>query len=224
MDTVEIVEDIWHKAEKFMHQAGSYMQSRHIGKANDLYLFEQIVMSKVSCTYMCLHDLLCQCGAGIRITETMRKLIFEFKGTHDKNSHRLRVMHAGSSAPGVGGFKSYMSDNSDSNDSAKFQAFDFICSKIPYSPVLQELRRKGNTECLYRLNLNGISDSDSNSDSDMSSVPQQICVRRDRCLKRINASAAGVAYSGPAYDSPSSKDVTEVEYATEWYSESPGRQ
>jgi hypothetical protein len=32
-----------------------------------------------------------------------------------------------------------------------------------------------------------------------------------------------VAYSGPAYDSPSSKDVTEVEYATEWYSESPGR-
>jgi hypothetical protein len=30
-----------------------------------------------------------------------------------------------------------------------------------------------------------------------------------------------MAYSGPAYDSPSSKDVTEVEYATEWYSESP---
>jgi hypothetical protein len=116
-----------------------------------------------------------------------------------------------------------MSDNSDSDNSAKFQAFDFIRSKIPYSPVLQELRRKGNAECLYLLNLNGISDSDSNSDSDMSSVPQQISVRRDICLKRINASAAGVAYSGPAYDSPSSKDVTEVDYATEWYSESPGR-
>jgi hypothetical protein len=113
-----------------------------------------------------------------------------------------------------------MTDKSDSENSAKFQAFNFIRSKIPYSPVLQELRRKGNTECLYLRNLNGISDSDSNSDSDMSSVPQQISVRRDRCLKRINASAAGVAYSGPAYDSPSSKDVTEVEYATEWYSES----
>ncbi len=29
--------------------------------------------------------------------------------------------------------------------------------------------------------------------------------------------------SGQAYESPSSNDVTEVEYATEWYSESPGR-
>ncbi len=57
----------------------------------------------------------------------------------------------------------------------------------------------------------------------MSSVPQQLSVRRDKCLKRINASAADVACSGLAYDSPSSKDVTEVEYATEWYSESPGR-
>ncbi len=61
-----------------------------------------------------------------------------------------------------------MRDNSDSDNSAKFQAFDFIRSKIPYSPVLQELLRKGNTECLYRGNLNGISDSDSNSYSDMS--------------------------------------------------------
>jgi hypothetical protein len=79
---------------------------------------------------MCLHDLLCQCGAGIKITETKRKLILEFKGTHDKNSHRLCIMHAESSAPGGGGIKSYMSDNSDSNDSAKFQDFDFIRSKI----------------------------------------------------------------------------------------------
>ncbi len=103
-----------------------------------------------------------------------------------------------------------MSDNSDSDNSAKFQVFNFIRSKIPYIPVLQDLRRKGNTECLYRQNLNGISDSDSNSDSDMSLVQQQISVRRDRCLKRINTSAAGVAYSGPAYDSLSSKDVTEL--------------
>jgi hypothetical protein len=59
MDTVEIDKDIWYKAEQFMHQAGKYMQSGHIGKANDLYLFKPIEMSKVSCTYMCLHDLLC---------------------------------------------------------------------------------------------------------------------------------------------------------------------
>jgi hypothetical protein len=116
-----------------------------------------------------------------------------------------------------------MSDNSNSYNSAKFQAFDFIRLKIPYSPVLQELRRKGNAECLYRWNLNGISDSTSNSNSDMSLVPQQTCVRRDKCLKHINTSPAGVAYSGQAYDSPSSKDVTEVKYATEWFSESPGR-
>ncbi len=94
MDTVEIVEDIWHRAEQFMHQAESYMQSGNIGKANDLYLFEPMVMSKVSCTYMCPHELLCQCRVGIRITKTKCKLILEFKGTHDKNSHRLRIMHA----------------------------------------------------------------------------------------------------------------------------------
>jgi hypothetical protein len=117
-----------------------------------------------------------------------------------------------------------MSDNSNSDDSAKFEAFDFIRSKIPFSLVLQELRRKGNAECLYWRNLNGILDSDSDSDSNISSEPLQICNRRDRFLKRIDASAAGVAYSGPAYDSPSSKDVTEVKYATEWYLESTGRQ
>jgi hypothetical protein len=74
------------------------MQSGHIKKANDLYLLEPIEMSKISCTYMCLHDLLCQCGARIRITVTKRKLILEFKGTYDKNSHpgRLCIMHAGS--------------------------------------------------------------------------------------------------------------------------------
>ncbi len=43
-----------------------------------------------------------------------------------------------------------MSDNSDSDNSAKFQAFDFIRSKIPYSPVLQELLRNGNAKCVYR--------------------------------------------------------------------------
>ncbi len=133
----------------------------------------------------------------------------------------LRVPNA-VTPPGVGGIKSYMSDNSDSDNSAKFQAFDFIRTKIPYSPVLQDLLRKGNAECLYRRHLNCNADSDPNSDSDTSSVPQQICVR-DRCLKRNNASAAGVAYSRPAYDSPSSKDVIEVEHATEWSSESLGR-
>ncbi len=157
MDMVEIVDDIWYKAEN-MHQAGSYMQSRHIGKDNNLHLFQPIVVSEVSCLYMCQHDLLCQCGAGIRITETKRKLILEVKGTHDKNSHSLCIMHDGSSAPGVGGlkFKLYMSNNSDYNDYAKFEAFEFIRSKIAYSPILHELRRKANA-------VNGILDSDSNS-------------------------------------------------------------
>jgi hypothetical protein len=96
-----------------------------------------------------------------------------------------------------------MSDNSDSDDFAKFQAFDLTRSKIPYSPVLQELRRKGNAKCLYLRNLHCISDSDSNSNSDTSLVLLQIFVWQDRCLKHINASAAGMAYSGQAYDLPS---------------------
>ncbi len=73
-----------------------------------------------------------------------RKLILEFKGTHDKNGQ------PSSCAPGVGEFKSFMSDNSDSYDPAKFEAFKRIQAEIPYSLVLQELGRKGNTECRYR--------------------------------------------------------------------------
>jgi hypothetical protein len=142
------------------------------------------------------------------------RAILKFKGTHDKNSHYLCIMDASCCAPGVGGFMSYMSYNSDSNDSAKFVAFDFIHSKIPYSPVLQELRRTGNFKRLYQRNLNCASEFYSSSDSNTSLVPLQICVLQGRCLKRINASAAGVAYSGPVYDLPSSKDVTEVKYAT----------
>jgi hypothetical protein len=80
---------------------------------------------------MCPHDLLCQCGAAeIRITETKSKLILEFKGTNDKNSHHLHIMHAGSSAPGVDGIKLYTSDYSDSDNSAKFQAFDLYAQRF----------------------------------------------------------------------------------------------
>ncbi len=39
----------------------------------------------------------------------------------------------------------------------------------------------------------------------------------------MDTSAAVMAYSGPAYDLPSFKDVAEVEYTAEWYLESPGR-
>ncbi len=48
MDTIEIVEDIWYKAEQFMNPAGLYMQFGHIGKANDLYLFKPIEMSNLT--------------------------------------------------------------------------------------------------------------------------------------------------------------------------------
>ena len=55
-----------------------------------------------------------------------------------------------------------MSDNSDSDDSVKYDVFESMRSAIPYSQVLQELRKKGSAECHYQLNLSGISDSDSN--------------------------------------------------------------
>ncbi len=57
----------------------------------------------------------------------------------------------------------------------------------------------------------------------MSPEPLQRCVQRERFLKRIKDSAAGVAYSWPAYVSPTSKDVAEVENVSKWYSESSGR-
>jgi hypothetical protein len=58
-----------------------------------------------------------------------------------------------------------MSDNSDSDEPAKFKAFKCTRAEIPYSPVLQELRRKGNEECRYRRNQNGKSDSSIYSDA-----------------------------------------------------------
>ena len=60
MDTADIVEDIWRKAQEFMHLSGTYMDDAHIGKADDLYLFQTIVESKISRTYICPDDHACQ--------------------------------------------------------------------------------------------------------------------------------------------------------------------
>ncbi len=60
----------------------------------------------------------------------------------------------------------------------------------------------------YLRNLNGISDSDSNSYTSPE-LQRKKSDRKDRVS----------AYLAKPYVSPSSKDV---EYATEWYSESPG--
>ncbi len=185
------------------------MAVEHVETADDLYLFEKRMESKVSSTYTCLHDLLCTYGAGIRVSETRRKLILEFR------AHMIRtllIMHAGSSAPDVGGFKSYMSDNSDSDYPAKFEAFIRLRSEISYSPVLQQLCRKGSAECHYLQNLNSISNSHSNSYTSPE-LPRKKSDRKDR----------GLAYRAKLYVSPSSNDVIEVEYATQWYSESLGR-
>ncbi len=87
MEPFEIANNIWNTAEEFMHQAGLYMQPGHIGKDNNLYLFVPVEESKVSCTYVCPHAFLCQCGAGIRITETKRKLILEFKEEQPQSAY-----------------------------------------------------------------------------------------------------------------------------------------
>jgi hypothetical protein len=119
-----------------------------------------------------------------------------------------------------------MSDKSYSDDYAKFEAIYFIRSKIPYSPVFQQLLRKGNTECFYQQNLRVFqipTPIQRISDSYPSLEQLHICAWRDRLLKSINTLAAGVVYSRLAFDLPSSKNVTMVEYATEWYWELQGR-
>jgi hypothetical protein len=68
MDTVEIVNDIWQKAQQFMHQSGTLMGVGHIGKEVNLYLIEKRLKYKVSSTYICQHDLLCRCGAELQST------------------------------------------------------------------------------------------------------------------------------------------------------------
>jgi hypothetical protein len=71
---------------------------------------------------------------------------------------------------------------------------------------------KVNAKRLYQQNLNGISDSDSNSNTS----PEQLqrCVLLDRFLKCIKSLAHVL---------PGSRDVPKVKYATEWYLESPDR-
>jgi hypothetical protein len=59
MDTIEIVDDIWQKEQEFMHQAGTHMAVEHVRAADDVYLFEKRCWSKVSCTYICCHYLVC---------------------------------------------------------------------------------------------------------------------------------------------------------------------
>ena len=105
----------------------------------------------------------------------------------------------------MGGCRSYLLDKGDSDDSAEYDVFERMRSAIPYSPVLQELRKKESAEGHYRRNLNGISDSDSNSDTS----PEPLR-KKNRVI------------SGPAYVDPSSMEATEVEYATEYYDEFAG--
>ncbi len=111
-------------------------------------------------------------------------------------------MHGVPRAPDVGGSKTIMMDNSDTND-LKLDAFEFIHSQIPYSPVLQEMRRKGNSECNYQRNLNGISESDSNSDTSPISDTSQCRTRKKLAAARKQ------------YDSSSSMDEPKVEDAME---------
>jgi hypothetical protein len=42
MDTVEIAEDLWQKAEEFMHQAGTRMAVGHVGTADDLCMLGKL--------------------------------------------------------------------------------------------------------------------------------------------------------------------------------------
>jgi hypothetical protein len=61
METVEIVQDLWQKAEEFMHQAGTHMAVGHVGTKDDLYLIKMKLESKVSRTCIC----------GVRATPTL---------------------------------------------------------------------------------------------------------------------------------------------------------
>ncbi len=119
LDKHEIVDEIYKLGESFMHDSGTRQDPYFVGKSDDLYLWRYSGGSKRVSTYSCPFNITCDCDAGIRVSEFKTKLVLEATGTHDMQSHRLCVMHAGCSARGVGGFKSDLSDNSsDSVDSA----------------------------------------------------------------------------------------------------------
>ncbi len=119
LDAHEIEDEIHKFAESFMHESGTSQDPDFVGKPEDLYLWRYSGGCKRVSTYYCPFNITCDCDTDIMVTEFKTKLLLEVTGTHDKQSHRLRVMHAGCSARGVGGFKSDLSDNSsDSVDSA----------------------------------------------------------------------------------------------------------
>ena len=119
LDIHEIVDAIYKFGESFMHDSGTRQDPYFIGKPDDLYLWSYSGGCKRVSTYYCPFNITCDCDAGIRVSEYKTKLVLEATGTHDMQSHRLRVMHAGCSERGVGGFNSDLSDNSsDSVDSA----------------------------------------------------------------------------------------------------------
>ena len=197
MDLDEIIENVFMRATEFMHHSGLRMDADHVGKPQDLYLWCSVGGAKNWGLWGCPMRFTTGCPCAIRITETQHYLSLQFFGHHTPDCHARPQLTGRSSAPALGGHKSYYSPGKDSGKSCIFLsftqssrspqrradgdqdlvrrkasnvAFNIMHASVLGSPVMDMLRDDGSRRCDERRALLGYSSYDSDNDSDNESA------------------------------------------------------
>ena len=116
MDMPEIIDNVFMRATEFMHQSNLRMDGDHVGKPQDLYLWCSVDGAKNWGLWGCPMRFTTGCPCAIRITETRNYLTLQFFGDHSPDCHARPKLTGRSSAPALGGHKSYYSPGKDSEN------------------------------------------------------------------------------------------------------------
>ena len=126
MDMPEIIDNVFMRATEFMHQSGMRMDADHVGKPQDLYLWCSVDGAKNWGLWGCPMRFTTGCPCAIRITETKNYLTLQFFGDHTPDCHSRPKLTGRSSAPALGGHKSYYSPGKDSENVESGKSIQFF--------------------------------------------------------------------------------------------------